>query len=436
MQAGFSLLEAGSVSQKNLTNILFKNIMDACISSICFWFIGYGIAFGKTYQGVVGSSNFFLSDIKNGVGGAAGDDGWAKWFFQWAFAGTSTTIVSGCVAERTRFEAYLLFAGAISTVIYPVVVHWVWGEGFLSAWGAYPDDEGNARPLLTGTAKSNGMLDFAGSGVVHMVGGFCGLIGAILVGPRRFRFDAVTGIPAEAPPGDPMLLCLGTLILWFGWYAFNCGSTLALSGNAANVAGKAALSTTISATTACMLATSLARIFDKYFNISVAVNGVLCGLVSITAACAFTDPWMAFIIGGIGAVIFFFSRSALLKLGIDDPLDAFPVHGACGLWGVVAAGIFCTDANVQYAGYPNVNNACSSGEQFGVQLIGASSILLWTTITAGFCFWVLRKTIGIRVSASVEEDGLDNFEHGGYIIAMKEKASQDGDQNERGKEQY
>ncbi|KAJ1496113.1 ammonium transporter AmtB-like domain-containing protein, partial [Baffinella frigidus] len=213
MQAGFSMLEAGAVSNKNVVNILFKNIMDASIAGIFFWAFGYAAAYGPTMGGFIGTGNLFILDIHNNAGGdvATASDGWEGWFFQWAFAGTAATIVSGSVAERTKFHAYLIYSALCATFIYPVVVHWGWGSGFLSAWGAMPDDNGDARPLFSGTSASNGMIDFAGSGIVHMVGGVSGLVGAMVVGARKGRF--VDGELKAMPGHSTVLQALGTTIL-------------------------------------------------------------------------------------------------------------------------------------------------------------------------------------------------------------------------------
>ena len=258
MQAGFSMLETGTVRSKNQINILYKNILDGSVAAVGFWFMGYMFALGNTAGGFIGiqSDLIFCQSIMNNAG-EGGADGFETWFFQWAFAGTAATIVSGAVAERTKFEAYLVVSLVLTMFIYPVVVHWGWGQGFLSAWGAMPDADGVTHPLLSGTDKSRGMIDFAGSGVVHMCGGVAGLMGAIVVGPRKGRFDGGKVVPFEQ--SSPTLMALGTLILWFGWYGFNCGSTLALSGNLSNVAAKVAMTTTLAASAGCIVTTILTR---------------------------------------------------------------------------------------------------------------------------------------------------------------------------------
>eukprot|EP00918_Siedleckia_nematoides_P008961 GHVU01019614.1.p1 GENE.GHVU01019614.1~~GHVU01019614.1.p1 ORF type:complete len:480 (+),score=77.58 GHVU01019614.1:136-1440(+) len=404
------MLEAGIVQPKNATNILFKNMLDASLAAMCFWLLGYGIAYGTDKGGFIGSSNFAIDEIYNGAGGG-GSDGWEGWFFQWAFAGAAATIVAGSVCERAKIEAYFVYSVILTVFIYPVVVHWGWGSGFLSAWGAMPDSEGNARPLLKKNGESNGMIDFAGSGIVHMVGGFSGLMGAIVVGPRSGRFGE-DGKVVELYAGNKILQSLGTFTLWFGWYGFNCGSTLMISAGAANVAGKVAVTTTLAAASGAITATILSKIFTKTYDISMGLNGVLAALVSITANCSVVNPWHAVIIGTLGACLLVLGHFALLKLKIDDPCDACIVHGLCGFWGLMATGIFCTDGNVQYAAYPNVNDACKRGEQFGVQIIGGLAIIAWTCATAGSTFLIVKAAMGLRVSDEVEQAGLDASEHG------------------------
>jgi ammonium transporter, Amt family len=327
------------------------------------------------------------------------------WFFQWAFAGAAATIVAGSVCERAKIEAYFVYSIVLTIFIYPVVVHWGWADGFLSPWTS------KRGPLFTlDVTKSNGMIDFAGSGVVHMVGGFSGLMGAIITGPRRGRF--VDGQVVELYQGNKILQCLGAFILWFGWYGFNCGSTISVSHGMSIVAGKVAMNTTIAAASGAVVSTFLAKFIMGHYDISMGLNGLLAGLVSVTANCAVVEPWHALIIGGVGGIWLYVGHYALLKAKIDDPVDAAVVHGLCGYWGLLCSGIFCTDKNIQFAAYPGTNDACARGEQFGVQVVGGLCIIAWTVGTAGFTFFVINATIGMRVSASMEDEGLDASEHG------------------------
>ena len=420
MQAGFAMLEAGIVHPKNVTNILFKNMIDASLAALIFWALGYGVAYGATGGGFIGTTNWGIgtseNDIRNGSGsGLSGSDGWEMWFIQWGFAAKAVSIVAGSVAERTALHAYFIYSCVFTLFIYPVVAHWVWGQGWLSAWGAMPDADGNARPIFSKGVDSNGLIDFAGCGPVHMVGGFTGLVGAIVVGPRTGRF--MDGRVNELYSGNKTLQALGTFILWFGWYGFNAGSTLGLGGNLANVAGKVVVNTTLAGATAGVVTTFIGKIMFGHYDISMGLNGVLAGLVSITANCQVVEPWHAIIIGTVGSLLLFAGSFLLQKLRIDDPCDAAVVHGICGMWGLWAAGIFCVDSNVQYAGYPNTNTACKSGEQFGVQVVGSLAILAWTLGASAIMFFTIKATVGMRITSEAEDLGLDASEHGaGFLM--------------------
>lgn len=410
MQAGFSMLEAGCVSEKNVQNILFKNLMDAGVGALAFWLVGYAFAYGQpgeadTQNEFIAHTNFALSKMA--------DNEYHSWFFQWAFAATAATIVSGSVAERTQVTAYFMYSFVITAFIYPVVVHWVWSEsGWLSAFGS--------SYMLTGdSAKSSGMIDFAGSGVVHMVGGFSGLCGAYFVGPRRGVFEEIPGV--KHVEHNKLIATLGVAILWTGWYGFNCGSTLAINGYS-GVAAKVAVTTTLAAASASVTCMLYSKIFGAgtknlgggKFDLMQSLNGVLAGLVSITAGCSVVDPWAAFVIGIIGAFVYIGSSALLIKIKVDDPLDACPIHGFCGAWGVLAAGIFASKANL-LAAYGIENDAVSSGQQFATQLVGVLAIFAWTMVTASAMFFVLKKTVGLRVTDKEQDQGLDASEHGGTV---------------------
>jgi len=403
MQCGFAMLEAGAVRADNTLNIIFKNLMDICFGGICFYCWGYAFAYGKDFKkGFIGGNNFFLGSEAKDEANQYG------FFFQFAFAATAATIVSGCVAERMKLTAYFVYSIALTSWVYPVIVHWVWScEGWLAACA--PDDRNLGRI---------GMIDFAGSGVVHMTGGFAGLCGAIVVGPRLGRFDPETGeelqLQGQSPASHALLSALGTLILWFGWYGFNAGSTLAFDG--AN-AGKVATTTTLAAATASLSSLAFSKYLSKNseWDLDQGLNGVLAGLVSITAGCSVVDEWAAIMIGLIGGVIYVLSAKALILFKIDDPINAFPVHGVCGLWGVLSVAIFMQRRNLARAYGSEVDCEHCSGEQFAVQLAGAVCIIAWTCGHMFPLFYIMKLAGIIRVDEEAERMGLDREEHGGMV---------------------
>jgi Amt family ammonium transporter len=397
MQAGFGLVEAAFIRTKNVTNILMKNLLDVCLGAIGYWAIGFGLAYG--------TSEFI--NIKFFGGGSflyqaeAGFD-WAFFFFQFAFAATAATIISGAVAERTKFSAYLVYTFVVTSVIYPVVTHWAWGDGFLSAY---------ASDIQFG---DNGFIDFAGSTVVHSVGGWAALVAAIMVGPRRGKFNAdgsVNPIPGHSMP----LGFLGVMVLWIGWYGFNPGSTLGLSGGFAALAARTAVTTTLAAGAggASAMIVSWARTGKSDF--SLALNGVLGGLVGITAGCATVEPWAAVVIGIVAGIIIVYGVSLLESLRIDDPVGAVPVHLFNGIWGTLAVGLFTAQDYLgpNYADSSNYGLLLGGGvNQLVYQFIGVVAVGLWTVVTAAILFGILRATVGLRVDEAEEESGLDVGEHG------------------------
>ena len=409
MQAGFAMLEAGFVRSKNTINILMKNVLDASVGAIAFWAVGWALAYGVDSEGsasaIVGTHNFFLSGV----------DDYAGWIFQFAFAATAATIVSGAMAERTKFQAYLFYSVFVTAIIYPVVVHWAWdGNGWLTA---FKDD-----PIGT-----NGYIDFAGSGVVHMVGGFTGLMGAIIVGPRIGRFSRSGANPI---PGHNMSIAvLGMFILWFGWYGFNPGSTLGLSGGFAALAAKVAVNTTLAAGAGAIAMVALSKLRTGKYDIGLTINGALGGLVGITAPCATVDPWAAVVIGGVAAVVVLIGVETLEKIGIDDPVGAVSVHGFAGIWGVLAVGLFSAEGGIAQAYVASDQYGLLLGggiEQLGIQALGAASIIVWTTVTSGILFLVIKYTIGLRVPEEEELRGLDLGEHGNEAYPYFERAPESG----------
>jgi len=412
MQAGFGMLEAGSIASKNVINILFKNIIDASLAAVTFWLFGYGFAYGDDDDnGFIGGTNFALSkDVGYGAD-------FHNFFFQWAFSAAAATIVAGSVAERCKIEAYLIYSVVITAFVYPVVVHWVWdGQGWLSAFNGDVTFMGDHR---NGDGGTNNMIDFAGSAVVHMTGGLSGLVAAIVLGPRKGRFDS----NKKLEPLDPLSVqtaTFGVFILWVGWYGFNAGSTLAFTNGAAEIASKVAVNTSLSAAMGGLTTCLLSKVFYETYDVVLIINGVLAGLVSVTAPCVVVEPWAACMCGFFGAFVYLGGSLLLEFLKIDDPLDAAPVHGFCGIWGALAVGIFGTDRNVAFS-YGYVNDCMSSGRQFGIQLVGVIAIAAWVFCTTIPLFLGLKYTVGFRVADDVEEVGLDYHEHSSREISISRR---------------
>jgi Amt family ammonium transporter len=402
LQSGFALLEAGTVRTKNVRNILLKNVIDACIAAFCWWGVGSAFAQGQTNgcgNAFIGDQNFFGSGISS-----QGPAGFAIWIFGFAFSATASTIVSGAVAERVQFRSYLIYTVFITAFVYPVVAHWVWSSsGWLSAWRVSCGTE-NPLPTFTNT---NGLLDFAGSGVVHMVGGAAGLAGSIIAGPRLGRF--VNGHIVHFENTNASQMTLGTLILWLGWYGFNAGSTGCVYG-CMGTAAIAAANTTISTAAGGLTCLFINVVLGKPGDVGPLLNGILAGAVSVTASCAYVEPYAAFIIGMVGAGVYQGASALLMRLQIDDPLDAAPVHFFCGVWGVLASGFFAVESKVIATyGYAEGWGLFygGGGKQFGVQILGIVTISAWSGLLASICFYLLKRFGCLRVSKEDEFQGLD-----------------------------
>ncbi|MFH1692376.1 MAG: ammonium transporter [Candidatus Omnitrophota bacterium] len=380
MQAGFGMVEAGFIRAKNTCNILTKNFLDFCMASIGFFLFGYAIMFGDG-NAFLGLTGWFLAGAKSGCGVPL----YAFWLFQAAFCGAAATIVAGGVAERMKFAAYLAYSFIISAFIYPIVGHWIWGGGWLAKIG---------------------FADFAGSTVVHALGGFAALVGTIILKPRIGKYNPDGSANAIAGHSIP-LASLGVFILWFGWFGFNPGSTLSV-GNGDLIA-RIAINTNIAAAMGGIVA--LITVWKKFGkpDLSMAMNGALAGLVAITAPCAFVEPWAAILIGGIGGFIVIKGVVLLDKLHIDDPVGAVPVHGFNGIWGTLAVGIFgraslgLAHNGLLYAG---------GFKQLGIQFLGITSVVSFIVIIMTIVFKIIDKIIGLRVSRDEELKGLDISEHG------------------------
>lgn len=387
MQGGFAMVEAGFTRKKNAGNIVMKNLMDFGLSSIVFWAFGFALMFG-TGNALIGTTGWFSSDPA-----AFTSLDWAtpplmaKWLFQVVFAGTAATIVSGAMAERTKFKAYLLYSGLISGLIYPIAGHWIWGGGWLA---------------------SKEFLDFAGSTVVHSVGGWAALVGAIMLGPRIGKYGK-DGRPRPMPGHSMPLGFLGVFLLWFGWFGFNPGSTMGATLSIADIA----VTTNLAAAAGAIMAMVAAWMIGKKPDLGMTANGALAGLVAITAGCAFVENWAALVIGAlagvlvVGAIIFFD------RVKVDDPVGAVSVHAVCGAFGTLAVGVFASPRLIEAAGVGKAGLVYGGGAaQLGVQAIGVLAVFGWVVVASGIVFGIVKATVGLRVSAEEELEGLDIGEHG------------------------
>ncbi len=378
MQAGFAMVETGFTRAKNAGNIIMKNLMDFCLGTPIFWFFGYGLMFAGS-SALIGGLDLFTT--------ADGD--WATLIFQTVFCATAATIVSGAMAERTKFSAYCIYSMVISAVIYPISGHWIWGGGWLQQLGFH---------------------DFAGSAAVHMVGGTAAFIGAMILGPRIGKYGKDG--KARAIPGHSLTLgALGVFILWFCWFGFNGCSTVALTGGMDQVAARVFVTTNLAAAVATVTVMCITWIRYKKPDVSMTLNGSLAGLVAVTAGCDVITPVGAAIVGIVaGFVVVFGIEFIDQKLKVDDPVGAVGVHGLCGATGTLLTGLLAV-----YDGTEVTKRGLFYGggfELFGIQVLGVITVIAWVAITMTVVFLIIKKTIGLRVTPEEEMSGLDLPEHG------------------------
>ncbi len=398
MNAGFGMLETGFCRQKNAVNILSKNLIVFALATVAFWAIGFGFMFGQG-NGFMGTAGFFLigpdnspatGDAYQGIFGSLNWTGVplaAKFLFQVAFAGTAATIVSGAVAERVKFVDFLIFSILLVGIAYPITGHWVWGGGWLSSLKTDPD---TGETVLA-------FSDFAGSTVVHSVGGWAALMGAAILGPRMGKYQ--DGIPTAMPGHNLSIATLGCLILWIGWFGFNPGSTMAVTPDIAHIA----LTTNMAAATGGVAATLVAWLYLGKPDLSMIINGILAGLVAITAGCNVVSVPSAAIIGLIGGILVVFAVPFFDKIQIDDPVGAISVHLVNGVWGTLAVGLFSSEKGLFFG---------HGFAQLGAQILGVVSVG-GMTVLLSTAFWLtLKATLGIRVTEEEEKTGLDIGEHG------------------------
>mmetsp|Transcript_4361 Transcript_4361/g.5676 ORF Transcript_4361/g.5676 Transcript_4361/m.5676 type:complete len:483 (-) Transcript_4361:653-2101(-) len=415
MQCGFAMLCAGSLRSKNAKNIMLQNILDVSAGAIGFFLCGYGFALSDGGSFVGSDPDYFaLSGLTTG-------SEYIAFFFQFAFAASAATIVAGTIAERCKMVAYFCYAFFLTSFVYPVVVHAIWNkEGFLST--------DNDNPF-----RGVGMIDFAGSGVVHMTGGMCALIGAIVLGPRIGRFYDTAGRPLDEPatfaPHSVSLQVLGTFILWFGWYGFNAGSTLSITDDdKQDISALAAVNTTLSGAAAALSAMFLEAILglkrdgEIQYDLTMTMNGALAGLVGVTGGCAVFEPWAALVVGLVSGVVYCLGSYLLIKLKIDDSVDGVPVHLFAGIWGCIATGLFAEPLRTRIAYGEAVENFgwfYSWGRGSGdanlllAEFVGILFIAGWT-IAIMFPFFGLLRYLGLfRMDPMEEIVGMDESRHKG-----------------------
>ncbi len=385
MQAGFTLLEAGLTRSKNMANIAMKNIVDLFVGAIAFWAVGYSLMYGNSISGFVGEITPFYID----------DNDMHNLFFQMVFCATATTIISGAIAERAKFITYVIFAFAFTTFVYPIAGHWIWQtDGWLTQMG---------------------FVDFAGSTAVHVMGGFAALVYASILGARDGKYNTDKSVN-HIPGHNNLFAVLGVFILWMGWFGFNAGSTLAITGESANVVPLIILNTNLAAAMGGISALLITWIRYKKADISMTLNGTLAGLVGVTAGCASVDPLGAICIGGICGIATTLSTEFIEKtLRVDDAVASFSVHGVSGILGTLLVGVYSTETGLLFGG---------GFEQLKIQAIGTFSVALWAVIITAILVSILKYTVGIRVSLQHEIDGLDNSEHNIYFDSSKKEENE------------
>lgn len=410
MQLGFAMLCAGSVRAKNTMNIMLTNVLDAAAGGLSYYLFGFAFAFGSPSNGFIGRHFFGLQEFPSPT------SDYSFFLYQWAFAIAAAGITSGSIAERTQFVAYLIYSSFLTAFVYPIVSHWFWaGDGWAS-----PSRSDN---LLFGS----GVIDFAGSGVVHMVGGIAGLWGALIEGPRIGRFDQ-SGRAVILRGHSASLVVLGSFLLWFGWYGFNPGSFLTIlkvygsSGNYYgqwSAIGRTAVTTTLAGSMAALTTLFGKRLLLGHWNVTDVCNGLLAGFAAITSGCSVVEPWAAIICGFVAAGVLIGFNKLAEKLKYDDPLEAAQLHGGCGAWGLLFTGLFATKKYVNEV-YPGVGGRPyglfmgGGGKLLAAQIVQILVITGWVTATMGPLFYGLHKLNLLRISTEDEMAGMDMTRHGGF----------------------
>ncbi|KAG2279019.1 hypothetical protein Bca52824_061574 [Brassica carinata] len=421
MQLGFAMLCAGSVRAKNTMNIMLTNVLDAAAGAISYYLFGFAFAFGTPSNGFIGRhhSYFALSSYPERPGAD-----FSFFLYQWAFAIAAAGITSGSIAERTQFVAYLIYSSFLTGFVYPTVSHWFWST---DGWASASRSDNN---LLFGS----GAIDFAGSGVVHMVGGIAGLWGALIEGPRIGRFDRL-GRSVALRGHSASLVVLGTFLLWFGWYGFNPGSFLTILKRYEkslpyygqwSAVGRTAVTTTLAGCTSALTTLFSKRLLAGHWNVIDVCNGLLGGFAAITSGCAVVEPWAAIVCGFVASWVLIGFNLVAKKLKYDDPLEAAQLHGGCGAWGVIFTGLFATKryVNEVYSGdgdRPYGLLMGGGGKLLAAQFVQIVVIIGWVSVTMGPLFYGLHKMNLLRISTEDEMAGMDMTRHGGFAYAYNDE---------------
>lgn len=422
MQLGFALLCAGSVRAKNTMNILLTNVLDAATGGLFYYLFGFAFAFGAPSNGFIGRHSFGLKDVPTS------SYDYSNFLYQWAFAIAAAGITSGSIAERTQFVAYLIYSSFLTGFVYPIVSHWFWsGHGWASA-----TKTGN---LLF----RSGVIDFAGSGVVHMVGGIAGLWGALIEGPRIGRFDHA-GRAVSLRGHSASLVVLGTFLLWFGWYGFNPGSfnkILITYGGGYygqwSAVGRTAVTTTLAGCTAALTTLFGKRLISGHWNVTDVCNGLLGGFAAITAGCSVVEPWAAIICGFVAAIVLIGCNQLAEMVKFDDPLEAAQLHGGCGMWGVIFTALFADEKLVNEV-YPIQGKASrpyglfmgGGGRLLAAHVVQILVIIGWVSATMGPLFFILHRLKLLRISEEDELKGMDLTRHGGFAYVYEDHSVRPG----------
>jgi ammonium transporter len=410
MQLGFAMLCAGSVRAKNTMNIMLTNVLDAAAGGLSYYIFGFAFAFGTPSNGFIGRHYFGLRDIPSST------FDYSFFLYQWAFAIAAAGITSGSIAERTQFVAYLIYSSFLTGFVYPVVSHWFWS---VDGWAS-------ASRIDNNLLFSSGAIDFAGSGVVHMVGGIAGLWGAFIEGPRIGRFDR-SGRSVALRGHSASLVVLGSFLLWFGWYGFNPGSFLTISKSYGtgevfygqwSAVGRTAVTTTLAGCTAALTTLFGKRLMSGHWNVTDVCNGLLGGFAAITSGCAVVEPWAAIVCGFVAAWVLMGCNKLAEKLKYDDPLEAAQLHGGCGAWGLLFTGLFAKQTYVEQiyggVGRPYGLIMGGGGKLLAAQVIQILVVFGFVTVTMGPLFYALNKMNLLRISAEDEMAGMDLTRHGGF----------------------